>query len=61
MSEGTLGQCVECSKMGAQMFKMKSEVVGRSSVLSDDLVQSVDQKIYEKFRWEFSQISRSAL
>jgi hypothetical protein len=30
--------------MGEQMFTMKSEVVGRPSVMSDDLVQSVDQK-----------------
>jgi hypothetical protein len=31
--------------MGEQMFMMKSEVVGWSSVVSDDLVQSVYQKI----------------
>jgi hypothetical protein len=30
--------------MGEQMFAMKSEVVGRSSVVSDDLVESIDQK-----------------
>jgi hypothetical protein len=31
--------------MGEQMFTMKSEVVGRPSVVSDDdLVQSIDQK-----------------
>jgi hypothetical protein len=31
--------------MGEEMFTMKSEVVGRPSVVSDDLVQSVDQKL----------------
>jgi hypothetical protein len=30
--------------MGEQMFMMKSEVVGRPFVVSDDLVQSVEQK-----------------
>jgi hypothetical protein len=30
--------------MGKKMFTMKSEVVGRPSVMNDDLVQSVDQK-----------------
>jgi hypothetical protein len=30
--------------MGEQMFTMMSEVVGRPSVVSDDLVQSVEQK-----------------
>jgi hypothetical protein len=34
-----------CSKMGEQMFTMKSEVVGRPSVVSDDLVQSVDKSL----------------
>jgi hypothetical protein len=28
MSEETVRQCVECTKMGEQMFAMKSEVVG---------------------------------
>jgi hypothetical protein len=31
-----------------QIFKMKSKVVGQSSVVNDDLFQSVDQKICEK-------------
>jgi hypothetical protein len=35
---------VESSKMGEQMFTMNSEVVGQPFVVSDDLVQSVDQK-----------------
>jgi hypothetical protein len=50
--------------MGKQMFAMKSEVVGRPSVLSDDLVQIVDQKICEwqcftvlELSCEFPQIS----
>jgi hypothetical protein len=30
--------------MGEQMFTMKSEVVARPSVVSDDLVESVDKK-----------------
>jgi hypothetical protein len=54
--------------MGEQMFTMKSELVGRSSVVSDDLVQSVGQKISERRRFtiselscEFSQFSRIVL
>jgi hypothetical protein len=39
---------VECSKMGEEIFTMKSEVVGRPSVVSDDLVQRVDQKNGER-------------
>jgi oligoribonuclease (3'-5' exoribonuclease) len=39
------------------MFTMKSEVVGRSSVVSDDLVQSVDQKICERRRFTISELS----
>jgi hypothetical protein len=38
--------------MGEQMFKMKSEVVGGPYVVSEDLVQSVDHKICE--RWRFT-------
>jgi hypothetical protein len=46
MSEGTVkDNGIECSKMGEQMFTVKSEVVDRPSVASDDLVQNVDQKI----------------
>jgi hypothetical protein len=47
---------------------MKNEVVGRPYVLSDDLVQSVDQKICERrcfsiseLSCEFPQISRAVL
>jgi hypothetical protein len=50
------------------MFTMKSEVVGRPSVVSDDLVRSVDQKICERQSFtiseiscEFPQISRTVL
>jgi hypothetical protein len=42
MNEGTVRQWLEYSKMGEEMFVMKSEVVGRQSIVSDDLVQSVD-------------------
>jgi hypothetical protein len=48
---------VECSKMGGeQMFTMKSEVVGRSSVVSDDLVQNVDQKLVKDGSPQFQNI-----
>jgi hypothetical protein len=50
------------------MFNTKSEVVGRPSVVSDDLVQSVDQNICERWHFtiselscEFPQISRTLL
>jgi hypothetical protein len=39
------------------MFKMKNEVVGQPSVVSDDLVQSVDQKICERRRFTISELS----
>jgi hypothetical protein len=68
MNEGTVRQSVECSKMDEQMFTMKSEVFGRPSVVSDDLVHSVEQKICERRRFtiselscEFQQISRNLL
>jgi hypothetical protein len=32
---------------------MKRELVGWPSVVSDDLVQSVDQKLYERWRLQF--------
>jgi hypothetical protein len=44
----------ERSKMGKQMCTMKSEVVGRPSVVSDDLVQSIDEKICERRRLTIS-------
>jgi hypothetical protein len=54
--------------MGEQMFTMKNEVVGRSSALSDVLVQSVDKKNSERRRFtisklscQFPQISRTVL
>jgi hypothetical protein len=43
--------------MGKQMFTMKSEVVGRPSVVSDDLVQSVDQEIFGRRRFTISELS----
>jgi hypothetical protein len=42
---------------GEQLFTMKSEVVGRPSVVSDDLVQSVDQKICVRLRFTTSEFS----
>jgi hypothetical protein len=48
MNEGTVRQCAECSKMGKQIFMIKSEVVDRPSVVGDDLAQSVDLKISER-------------
>jgi hypothetical protein len=48
---------VEYSKMGEQMFTMKSEVVNRPSVLSDAVVQSVDQNICESRRFTISELS----
>jgi hypothetical protein len=46
--------------MGEEMFTMKSEVVGLPSVVSNDLVQSVDQKLakdgaphFQNFRVNF--------
>jgi hypothetical protein len=50
------------------MFATKSEVVSWPSVLSDDLVQSMDQKICEQWHFtnsellcEFSQIPHTVL
>jgi hypothetical protein len=39
------------------MFMMKSGVIGRPSVVSDDLVRSVDQKICERRRFTISEFS----
>jgi hypothetical protein len=47
MGEGTVRQWCRMFKDG-RMVTMKSEVVGRSSVMSDDLVQNVEQKICER-------------
>jgi hypothetical protein len=43
--------------MGKQMFTMKSEVVSWLSVVSIDLVQSVDQKICERRHFTISELS----
>jgi hypothetical protein len=45
MNEELSDNCVECSKMGEQIFTM-------NGIVSDDLVQSVGQKICE--RWHFT-------
>jgi hypothetical protein len=42
--------------MGKQIFPTKSEVVGRPSVVSDDLFQSVGQKICERRRFTISEV-----
>jgi hypothetical protein len=53
--------------MGEQMFTIKSEVVGRPSVVSDDFVQSADQicerRLFtiSELSCEFPQISRTLL
>jgi hypothetical protein len=54
--------------MGEQIFTMKSDVVGRTAVVSDDLVQSGDQELCERRSFtisepsiEFAQISRTLL
>jgi hypothetical protein len=40
------------------MFTMKSEMIGRPSVVSVDLVQSVDEKICERRHLTISELSR---
>jgi hypothetical protein len=47
--------------MGEQMFTLKSEMVGRLSVVSDDFVRSVDQKICERRRFTISELYRMNL
>jgi hypothetical protein len=36
---------IECSKVGEQMFTMKSEVVARQSVVRDDIVESDEESL----------------
>jgi hypothetical protein len=43
--------------MGERMFTMKSEVVGQPSVVSEDLVQSLEQNICERRRLTISELS----
>jgi hypothetical protein len=57
---------VECSKMSGRINVRDEERFGRPSVVSDNLVRSVDQKISErrcftilKLSCEFPQISRT--
>jgi hypothetical protein len=56
ISERNVTHGVECSKVGKYMFMMKSDVVGQPSVVSDDLVQSVDQKIHERQHFTISEL-----
>jgi hypothetical protein len=67
MSEGTVMQWCKMLKDGRTNLH-DEERSGRPSVVSDDLVQNVDQKICERRRFtvselscEFSQISRTVL
>jgi hypothetical protein len=43
-------------KDGRKMFTMKAEVVGRPYLVSDDLIKTVAQKIYERWRFTISEI-----
>jgi hypothetical protein len=43
--------------MGEHMFRMKSEVVGWPSGMSDELVQSVDRKICKRWPYTISEFS----
>jgi hypothetical protein len=43
--------------MGEQMIMIKSEVGGQPPVVSDDLVQSVDQKSCERWCFTISELS----
>jgi hypothetical protein len=45
MSEGTVRQWCRMFKGGQTVFMMKNKMVGWPSVVSDDLIQSVDQTI----------------
>jgi hypothetical protein len=56
-NEGTVRQWCRMIKDRRKMFMMKSEVVGRPSVVSDDLVQSVDENICESRRFTISKVS----
>jgi hypothetical protein len=50
VSEGTVRQCL---KMGVQM---KSEMIGWQSSVSDDLVQTVDEKIVKDSASQFHNV-----
>jgi hypothetical protein len=49
--EGTVAQWCRMFRDGEQMFIMNSEVVGWPYEMSDDPVQSVEQKICEIRQW----------
>jgi hypothetical protein len=55
MSEGTVRQRCTMFKDGRKMFTMKAEVVGRPSLVSDDLVNIFDPKMYERGRFTVSE------
>jgi hypothetical protein len=48
-------------RSGKQIFMKKSKVVGQSSVVSDDLIQSVDQKLCERQCFTISELSHEFL
>jgi hypothetical protein len=52
MGEENVRQRYRMFKDGKQKFTMRSKVVCRPFVMSDDLVQSIDQNICE--RWHFT-------
>jgi transposase len=56
MSEGTVRQWCRMYEDGRTNVRVE-ERSGRPSVVSDDLVQSVDQKICEKRRFSISELS----
>jgi oligoribonuclease (3'-5' exoribonuclease) len=58
ISKETERQLCRMFKIEEQMFTMKSEVVGRPSIVKDDPVQSVDQKICERRGFKISALSR---
>jgi hypothetical protein len=48
---------VECSKMGGRTNVQDEERSGRLSVVSDDLVQSVEQEVCKRQRFTISELS----
>jgi hypothetical protein len=53
ISEGTVRQWCKMLKDGQKIFTMKSEVVGRPSVVSDALVQSLTKKFMKDCASQF--------
>jgi hypothetical protein len=54
---GIFNTVVECGKMNEKkMFTMKNEVLGWPSIVSDNLVKSIEQNICEKQRFTISEL-----